>query len=171
MRRIHIIGGKNHGKTTLVEELVAELTRRGLRIGTIKHTHHQHELDIPGKDSHRHRQAGAAIVGILTRSTNAIFWTPTAAPTRPTPVGDARYEPFAAPFANCDLVIVEGDTQTHAPKLEVWRAAGGTPPLAAQLDGVHAIITDDPLDGPWPTLPRHNIARLADEIVQQLGIA
>ena len=59
MRRLHVLGRKNHGKTTLVAELVAELTRRGWRIGTIKHTHHHHELDTPGKDSWMHRQAGA----------------------------------------------------------------------------------------------------------------
>ena len=64
MNRIHIIGRKNHGKTQLVVELVEEFSLRGLRVGTIKHTHHDHELDTPGKDSHRHRSAGAAVVVI-----------------------------------------------------------------------------------------------------------
>ena len=62
MHRLHIIGGKNHGKTTLIVELVQELTKRNLRVGTIKHTHHRHELDVPGKDSYRHRLAGAEVV-------------------------------------------------------------------------------------------------------------
>ena len=61
-----MIGRKNSGKTTLVSELVTEFTARGYRVGTIKHTHHQHELDVPGKDSYRHREAGAAIVGIIS---------------------------------------------------------------------------------------------------------
>jgi len=165
MRRIHIIGGKNHGKTTLVEELVAELTRRGFRVGTIKHTHHQHELDVPGKDSHRHREAGAAVVGILTHSTNAIFWIPRNDPQHPAPVGDDRYAQFVTAFADCDVVIVEGDTQTNAPKYEVWRACHGVPPLATGLTGVAAVITDDPVDGPWRTLPRSDVTHLADELV------
>ncbi|MFO0903244.1 MAG: molybdopterin-guanine dinucleotide biosynthesis protein B [Pirellulales bacterium] len=167
MHRIHIIGGKNHGKTTLVEELVAELTARGLRVGTIKHTHHHHELDVPGKDSHRHRAAGAAVVGILTRSLNAIFWNPNVAPGNAALSGDARYEQFVAAFADCRLVIVEGDTQTNAPKLEVWRAACGTPPLAMSLNDVVAVITDDPLAGCGRTLPRSDVIRLADELLSR----
>ena len=59
MRRIHIIGRKNSGKTTLVVELVQQLSAMGKRVATIKHTHHRHELDVPGKDSYRHREAGA----------------------------------------------------------------------------------------------------------------
>ncbi|MCA9266810.1 MAG: molybdopterin-guanine dinucleotide biosynthesis protein B, partial [Planctomycetales bacterium] len=68
MKRLHLIGRKNHGKTRLIVDLVEELTSRGLRVGTIKHTHHRHELDTPGKDSYQHRTAGAAVVGILSRS-------------------------------------------------------------------------------------------------------
>ena len=60
MKRVHVIGGKNHGKTTLIMDLIRELTARGLQVGTIKHTHHKHELDIPGKDSYRHRESGAS---------------------------------------------------------------------------------------------------------------
>jgi molybdopterin-guanine dinucleotide biosynthesis protein MobB len=74
MKRLHVIGGKNHGKTTLVVELVKEFSRRGISVGTIKHTHHQHELDVPGKDSYRHRMAGAAAVGILSPSMSALFF-------------------------------------------------------------------------------------------------
>ena len=170
MRRVHIIGGKNHGKTTLVAELVAELSRRGLRVGTIKHTHHEHELDVPGKDSHRHREAGAAVVGILTQSLNAVFWKTQATADHDAVVGDARYEQFAAAFVDCDLVIVEGDTQTQALKLEVWRSSASETPLASRLNGVEFVITDDPLDGPWNTLPRKEIERLADEVLRRLAI-
>lgn len=167
MRRIHIIGGKNHGKTTLVEELVREMSQRGLRIGTIKHTHHHHELDVPGKDSHRHRAAGAAVVGILTRAMNAVFWTPHSHTTGSAPVGEERYEQFTSAFTNCDLVLVEGDTQTTAPKLEVWRATLGTPPLCRQLKHVAAVITDDPLNDAVYTLPRSDIPQLVNEILSR----
>ena len=67
MRRIHVVGRKNSGKTTLVVELVRHFTAAGLRVGTVKHTSHSHELDTPGKDSYQHRHAGAAVVGIFPR--------------------------------------------------------------------------------------------------------
>ena len=71
MKRLHIVGRKNSGKTTLIVDLVRHLTALGHRVGTIKQTHHQHELDTPGNDSHRHRQAGAAAVGIVSPALHA----------------------------------------------------------------------------------------------------
>lgn len=126
MQRIHVIGRKNHGKTQLVVELVEELHRRGLRVGTIKHTHHRHELDTPGKDSHRHRTAGAAVVGILSPSMSAVFL-----PAEGALSDEDRYTAMALLFADCKLVLVEGDSQTSWPKIEVWRAALQTAPLSA----------------------------------------
>ena len=138
MNRVHVIGRKNHGKTTLVVELVRHLRAEGLQIATIKHTHHHHELDTPGKDSHRHRMAGADAVGIVSQSSSAIFWDE--AEDRPD-----RYQRFEDFFAVFDLVIVEGDTQATAPKLEVWRAAIGTTPMIESDRSIHGVITDDPL--------------------------
>jgi molybdopterin-guanine dinucleotide biosynthesis protein B len=170
MKRVHIIGGKNHGKTTLVVDLVKELSARGQRVGTIKHTHHQHELDTPGKDSHRHRHAGAAVVGILTRSTSAAFWdaTPGESATKD------RYAVFARIFADCDVVLVEGDTQTSAPKIEVWRESMGTAPLAQSDATIVAIVTDDNIvtdknAAQTPVLPRSDIAALATRIMELDG--
>lgn len=170
MKRVHIVGGKNHGKTTLVAELVVELRGRGLQVGTIKHTHHQHELDTPGKDSHTHREAGAAVVGILTRSMNAVFWpresgaSDSAEPDN----SDQRYAQFAPSFAECDVVIVEGDTRTAAPKLEVWRAVNETPSIADRLAAVRAVVTDDPIETSLPVLPRTDIAGIADFVLRQV---
>lgn len=163
MKRIHIIGGKNHGKTTLVTELVQELTARGYRVGTIKHTHHQHELDAPGKDSHRHREAGAAVVGILSRSMNAVFWPPTMQEdTSP----DKRYADFAPMFADCFLTLVEGDTQTDAVKIEVWRKALDTQPLAMSDRSIVAVVSHDvPSALAAPVWPRAELAALADRIL------
>jgi len=163
MRRVHIIGGKNQGKTTLTCDLVAEFQVRGLRVGTIKHTHHQHELDTPGKDSHRHRESGASVVGILTRSINAVFW-----PNAPLQSEDdssqheKRYDAFAAAFHDCDLVLVEGDTRTAAPKIEVWRASLDTPPIAERITNVLALVSDDPIESPIPVLPRSDLSAIAD---------
>ncbi|MFK7778861.1 MAG: molybdopterin-guanine dinucleotide biosynthesis protein B [Gimesia sp.] len=171
MKRIHIIGGKNHGKTTLVSDLVVEFRRLGLQVGTIKHTHHHHELDTPGKDSHRHRESGASVVGILSRSMNAIFWPNKEEPeTKRSPRTEERYATFAPAFASCDLVIVEGDTQTEAPKIEVWRDAMGTSPKADQLKNVRAIITDDVGTYSLPTVPRTDVPAITRLILQILEI-
>lgn len=162
MNRLHIIGRKNHGKTTLVVELIDQLTRRGLRVGSIKHTHHRHELDVPGKDSHRHRTAGAAVVGVLSKGLSAVYLPKVGTD------GDADpYSALAASFAGCDLVLVEGDSKTTAPKIEVWRSAVGSPPLAVEDQQILAIVTDDatPLDA--HTLPRSDTKPLVDWVVER----
>lgn len=161
MKRLHVIGRKNHGKTTLVRDLTAALTERGHRIGTIKHTHHQHELDTPGKDSHQHRLAGAACVGILSPQLNACFWND------PEVTGDDRYEAFAPMFRNCELVIVEGDTQTGGDKIEVWRASQSDTPLAAGDDSILALVTDDANDLPCQRLARNPIDSLLAWITER----
>ncbi len=163
MQRIHIIGGKNHGKTTLFTELVEELSANGHRVGTIKHTHHQHELDLPGKDSFRHRQAGAVVSGILSRSMNAMFW-----PVDPSSTAEqeTRYDTFAPMFSDCDLVLVEGDTQTSAAKIEVWRQTLGTPPLAEADPSIIAVVTHDtPGDLEASIWPRADVAEIARRVL------
>ena len=134
--RIHIVGRKNSGKTTLVCELVDELTRRGLRVATVKHTHHNHELDTPGKDSHRHREAGAAGVGILSPQMTAAF-------VPGLREAEDGYATFQTMFADCDMILVEGDLQTQAVRLEVWRSAVSECPYALETSGIAAVITDD----------------------------
>jgi molybdopterin-guanine dinucleotide biosynthesis protein MobB len=165
MNRIHVIGRKNHGKTTLVVELVQEFTRRGLKVGTIKHTHHHHELDAPGKDSHRHREAGAALVGVLARSMSAVF-----RPYVELERDESRYGDFEPLFAACDVVLVEGDSQTSAPKIEVWRRSVGTAPIAAEDAAVLAIVSDDDPPAAVPVLPRSSVRAVADWIAVSLGL-
>ena len=161
MKRIHVIGRKNSGKTTLITELIQALTQLGYRVGTIKHTHHQHELDAPGKDSHRHREAGAAVVGILSRSMNAVFWQP-----EPTTVSDDRYEIFGSVFSNCQLTLVEGDTQTKATRIEVWRESLGSQPHAMTDPSITAVVSHDDCPGlPMPIWPRADVAALAEKIL------
>lgn len=159
MKRLHIIGRKNHGKTQLLVELTIELRRRGWRVGTIKHTHHRHELDTPGKDSHRHREAGAAVVGIMSQGMNAVFL-----PAEHQPKHADRYSAMSPLFADCDLVLVEGDSQTNAPKIEVWRAELSTPPIALEDRGVLAIVTDDTPLGDCNILQRSCLTMLTDWI-------
>ncbi len=172
MKRVHIIGGKNHGKTKLIEELIQHFTSHGLRVASIKHTHHHHELDAPGKDSHRHREAGACLVGVLSRQMSAVFiplelakqvnQDPAALPD------EDRYLPFEPLFSLCDLVLVEGDTGTAAPKVEVWRAAMGTPPRSVGDQSVRAIISDDDAGAVCSGVPywsRSDIGQLAQNVL------
>ena len=157
VKRIHIVGRKNSGKTTLITDLVTHLTNLGYRVGTIKHTHHQHELDTPGKDSHRHREAGAAVVGILSPTMSAVF--------RPVKHDDRStdcYGRILPMFTECDLVLVEGDSGADAPKIEVWRAATNAELLAANDQSITAVISDDPVKLALPLLSRSDVAGLAD---------
>lgn len=161
-RRIHIVGRKNSGKTTLVCDLVRELTRRGVKVATVKHTHHHHELDTPGKDSHLHREAGAAAVGILSPRMTAIF-VPSVREER----GDHRYEQFESQFGDCKVILVEGDLQATAPRIEVWRSVVSEKPYAADDRAILAVISDDATPGvECPVWPRGDIQQLAARILE-----
>ena len=165
MNRIHIVGRKNSGKTTLVVDLVRALGRQGLRVGTVKHTHHQHQLDTPGKDSFRHGEAGAAVVGILTPGVDAVFRRAKATADETVD----RYVRMAPLFSECDVVLVEGDSRTDAPKIEVWRNEVGEPPLAATDDEILAIITDDSVPVERPVWPRADVDVIATRVCTALG--
>jgi molybdopterin-guanine dinucleotide biosynthesis adapter protein len=160
MNRLHIVGRKNHGKTTLIADLVVHLTGQGLSVATIKHTHHAHELDTPGKDSFLHRQAGANVVGIVARNLSAAFW--------PTPDRDSessdQYGHFEKLTTACDLVLVEGDQHTKAAKIEVWRASVGSAPLAAEDDSILAVVSDDPAPITCRIYPRRDLSLILTAI-------
>jgi molybdopterin-guanine dinucleotide biosynthesis protein B len=161
MKRVHVVGCKNSGKTTLIVDLVRELTGRGYRVGTVKHSSHRHELDVPGKDSHRHRAAGGCPAAAVTETMIAVHF----------PVGEGRssYEQLGPYYAGCDLVIVEGGLDSQAPKVEMWRGVLGNPSLAGAHDDIAAVITDDPLDASVPCWPRSDVPLLADKILTLAG--
>jgi molybdopterin-guanine dinucleotide biosynthesis adapter protein len=135
---IGIVGRKNNGKTHLVVRLVAEFRRRGLTVSTIKHTHHHDvEPDAPGKDSFRHREAGAAEV--LVASDRRWYLVHESRDESP-----PELAALLARLAPCDLVLVEGykDLTTH-PRIEVFRPAAtpSTGPLAADDPGILAVAS------------------------------
>lgn len=167
MNRIHVIGRKNSGKTTLIVDLVAEFTRLGYRVGTIKHTHHDHELDTPGKDSHRHRTAGSVVVGVLTQHMNAIFW-PKLIPQALDEGSETKYQTFDTMMCDCDIVLVEGDSRTSATKIEVFPKTVGPPPLAATDSTIAAVVTDDELKISAPVWKRSGVSVIAANICQFL---
>lgn len=163
--RLHIVGRRNAGKTTLVCELVDELTRRGVRVATIKHTHHNHELDAPGKDSWKHREAGAVGVGILSPHMMAAF-----VPSDRVEQGETGYEKLADVFSGCDVLLVEGDLHTNGMKIEVWRDEVSEPPYAQQDSKILAVVTDASVKVQQDVWPRSNIDALADRIVEMLRV-
>ncbi|MEM8869705.1 MAG: molybdopterin-guanine dinucleotide biosynthesis protein B [Pseudomonadota bacterium] len=139
MKMIGVTGWKDMGKTTLVELLVGELVARGLRVATIKHAHHALELDTPGRDSYRHRMAGAAEVLVASAARVAIIEELRGAPEPRLPVLLTRLQ-------DADLVVVEGYKTADHPKLEVFRSAiaQGRVPLAMTHPGVVGIVGDAP---------------------------
>lgn len=140
MRLYGVTGWKNNGKTTLVERLVTELTGRGLAVSTVKHAHHALDLDTPGRDSWRHREAGAQEVLVAGGARWALLHELRDAPEPPLADLLARLSPV-------DLVIVEGYKRDAHRKIEVRRAAAARDLIAAGDETIRALATDAPLDG------------------------
>ncbi len=132
---LSIVGRSNSGKTTLMEKLIAVLTCRGLRIGAIKHSHHQPEMDTPGKDSWRHKQAGAA-ASILIGPERMLMVQDIKEDMNPRLLAE-RY------FSDFDLLLVEGYASLPGDKIEVVRADRSTD-LRCHPDELLAVVTDVP---------------------------
>jgi len=156
------VGHSNAGKTTFVEKLLPALTRRGRRVATIKHAHHQVELDTPGKDSWRYKHAGAVLSMLVTTSTLQL-------------VADAIEEREPQQLARrflgeADLVLAEGFSRADGQKIEVLRRDGGKPARCTPADGLIALVTDCPET--YPELPHFaidDIDGVADFLLQRAG--
>ena len=162
---IGVAGFKNAGKTTLVEKLVTELTRRGHRISTVKHAHHSFDIDHEGRDSFRHRKAGASEVAVVSRHRWAIIHEsrdseePTLADIL------AKLEP-------CDLVIVEGYKRDSHDKIEVRNLELAHPKLAGDDSTVVAVAANGQVsDAPVPVFDRDDVSALASFIEKHTGLA
>ena len=161
-RVIGITGFKNSGKTTLVERLVSEFTARGLSVSTIKHAHHTFDIDHKGRDSFRHRKAGAREVAVISRNQWAIIRDMIDEPEPPLEEIIQRMHP-------CDLIVVEGYKRDRHPKIEARNTELDHPPLAGEDDTVIAIAASGPLDdAPVPVFDRNDIAAIADFAWQHL---
>ena len=151
-----IVGWKNSGKTTLVEALIKEMSKRGLRLSSVKHAHHAFDIDVPGKDSYRHRQAGPAEVLVVSGQRWALMHELAGQPEPP-------LEELLAKLSPCDLVVVEGYKRGSHPKIEVARFARDEGLIADQDARVIAVATDDAvLAGGHPHLPLNDIGAIAD---------
>ena len=163
MKVFGVVGYKNAGKTGLMERLVAEFTARGVTVSTLKHAHHAFDIDQPGKDSYRHRAAGARQVLVGSGTRWALMTELRDAP-EPT-LGDLLLRLDAV-----DLVLVEGWKGEAHPKIEAHRAETGHPLLAPADPSVKAIAADHPItDAPCPVLDLDDTAAIADLIWQEVG--
>ena len=145
MKVLGFAGWSGAGKTTLVEQLIAGLTARGLRVALIKHAHHGFDVDQPGKDSWRHRQAGATQVLVVSDARWALMHELRGAPA---PTLDEQL----ALLSPCDLVLVEGYKAAPIPKIEVHRPALGKPLLYPQDPYIVAVAADAPVSAALPLL-------------------
>ena len=159
-----IVGWKNSGKTGLMERLVAEFTARGFKVSTIKHAHHTFDVDQPGKDSHRHRVAGASEVLLASRKRWALMH-------ELRDEDEPDLEPLLAKLSPVDLVLVEGfKTEAHQ-KIEANRAATGQPLLAREDTPVRAVASDASPEGlNVPVLDLDATGAIADFIQAELWL-
>jgi len=152
-----LVGRPDSGKTTLIEKLVPELMSRGLRVGTIKHDAHSFEIDHVGKDSYRHKHAGAAVSLISSAKQVAMV--------RDVDHDHALADLVASYMPDVDVVITEGYRRDVCPKLEVFRGGHSTELLMTRADGLVAVVTDVPdLAAEVPLLDLNDVVALADFI-------
>ncbi len=163
MKVYGVTGWKNAGKTGLVERLVAEIAGRSLRVSTIKHAHHAVDVDQPGTDSYRHRQAGAAEVILASASRYAVMHELRGAP-------EPGLQELLARLAPTDLVLVEGFKREPHPKIEVFRQAAGHALIASGNASIRAVASDVPLELDRPVLDLDDTGAIADFILSEVGL-
>lgn len=164
MRIYGVIGWKNAGKTGLMERLVKEITGRGFRVSTVKHAHHTFDVDHPGRDSYRHREAGATEVLLASRNRFALMHE----------LRDED-EPTLAELlvhlAPVDLVLIEGYKRDSHPKIEAFRAEPANPLIAPDDPTIRAVAADCELDLDRPVFDLNDTVAIADFILAEVGLS
>lgn len=161
MKAIGIIGYSNTGKTTLIEKLIPIFRARGLSVSAVKNAHHGFDMDRPGKDSFRYREAGAGQVLIATGQRWALLTE--------TPQRAATLDELLALLAPCDLAIVEGfKGEGQIPRIEVRRSVNSEPPIFPHDPNVIAVAADHPVETNLPVLDLNDAAKIAAFITERL---
>jgi len=161
MKIFGFAGWSGSGKTTLIEKLIPRFVKRGLRVSLIKHAHHTFDVDKEGKDSWRHRQAGATEI-LVTSSRRWVLMHELRGAHEPT------FEEQVKHISPCDLLIVEGFKHAPIPKLEVWRAVTGEPLLHPNDPHIVAIATDARIETKLPVLDLNDDAAISEFILKTL---
>jgi len=164
MRIYGVTGWKNSGKTHLMVRLVTEMTRRGLIVSTIKHAHHATDIDHPGRDSFRHREAGAQEVIVASPGRWALMHELRGA-------AEPALAELMARLSPCDLVLVEGYKREPHPKIEAHRAETGRPLIAFDNPTIRAVASDAQPDGlNLPLFHHDDTAAITDFILREVGL-
>ena len=163
MRVYGVMGWKNAGKTGLMERLVTEITGRGFTVSTVKHAHHAVDVDQPGTDSYRHREAGATEVLLASGKRVAVMQELRGAPEPPLAELLTRLSPV-------DLVLIEGYKRESHPKVEAFRAEAGNPLMASENSTIRAVASDAPLKLNVPVFDLNDTAAIAAFILQEVGL-
>ena len=164
MKIFGFAGWSGSGKTTLIEKLIPRFVQRGLRVSLIKHAHHTFDVDQPGKDSWRHRHAGAAEV-LVTSSRRWVLMHELRGGQEP------AFEAQLERLSPCDLLLVEGFKFAAIPKLEVWRAVTGEPLLHPNAPHIVAIASDERIETKLPLLHLDDHPGIENFIVKYLKLA
>lgn len=164
MKHWGVTGWKNSGKTGLVERLVTEFVARGLAVSTVKHAHHSFDVDHKGRDSYRHRDAGASEVLLSSRNRWALMHENRGQ-------DEATLDTLLARLSPVDLVLIEGFKREAHPKIEAHRAETGQPLIAPGDETIRAIASDSGVHVPGrPTFDLDDTAAIADFIARELGL-
>ncbi len=158
---IYIVGASGAGKTTLIEKLIPELTKRGYRVGTIKHDVHGFQLDRQGKDSWRHKEAGASVTVISSSSQIGMVKDVD---------HDSSVEELMSLFADVDLILTEGYKRVKRPKLEVFRPEIQEEPLCKGDQYLVALVTDEQLEMDIPRFGTDRVEELADFVLKRFNL-
>ncbi|MFN0162244.1 MAG: molybdopterin-guanine dinucleotide biosynthesis protein B [Burkholderiales bacterium] len=157
-------GFSGSGKTTLIEQLIPRFVAARLRVALIKHAHHAFDIDKPGKDSFRHREAGAGEV-LVTSDTRWVLMHELRGAPEPT------LEQQIARFSPCDMVLVEGFKRAAIPKLEVHRPTLGKPLLHVEDANIVAVASDAHIATALPVLDINNAQQVAEFIMRHLSLS
>ena len=158
MKIFGFAGWSGSGKTTLIEKMMPRFVQRGLRVSLIKHAHHSFDVDQPGKDSWRHRHAGAAEV-LVTSSRRWVLMHELRGAHEP------AFEEQVRRLSPCDLLLVEGFKFAPIPKLEVWRAATGEGLLHPNDPDIVALATDTKVQTRLPVFDLNDDEAIASFIM------
>ncbi|MFN8759993.1 MAG: molybdopterin-guanine dinucleotide biosynthesis protein B [Tagaea sp.] len=165
MRVFGLAGWSGSGKTTLMAKLLPALVARGVRVSTMKHAHHEFDVDKPGKDSWVHRQAGATEVAIVSANRYAVMHELRGAP-------EPTIEDLLPRLAPVDLLLIEGFKRHAHPKIEIHRPAVGKPLLAPEDPHIVAVASDVEIPGlAVPRLDLNDAQAIADFVLRRTGLA
>jgi molybdopterin-guanine dinucleotide biosynthesis protein MobB len=163
MKIFGVAGYKNAGKTGLMERLVAEITGRGFTVSTLKHAHHAFDIDHPGKDSYRHRTAGAHQVVLSSGNRWALMTELRGTPEPP-------LEQLITQMAPVDLILVEGWKRDKHPKIEAYRAETNNPLIAPDDPTIKAIASDTAITIDRPVVDLPDTTAIAEFILSETGL-